>query len=64
MILGTAMCWINYARKPIYIIWPLYIAGFFVIPMILPGNGYILVSFQAVLALALVLSWKIGSIRM
>jgi len=54
------MCWINDLRKAVVLCWGIWLLGFFVIPLIFGQGSYFLV-LQTLLALTLLLRWKIDA---
>ena len=56
-ILGSVMCWFNDLRKIVVVCWGLWLAGFFILPLIF-GTGWAFLVLQAALAVVLLIRWK------
>jgi hypothetical protein len=59
LILGSVMCWMSFYRKLVLVTWVVWIAGFFGVPMMFE-TAWPFLALQSLLAIVLVLSWKIG----
>jgi len=60
ILFGSVMCWLNYKKKLVIATWIILILGFFLLPLLGDAYPYANLALQSILALVLLLAWKIS----